>query len=72
MPQHENMVCAICGKENPNKHQDFCVDLGCSGSMIKKPKIQLGYCGICKNTGKFIDYSDGMMVEKECGCNYEP
>jgi len=40
MQQHEGMICAICGKENPSKHQDFCVELGCSGTMIV-PKIQL-------------------------------
>jgi hypothetical protein len=34
MQRHENMICEICGKENENKHQDYCVDLGCSGRMI--------------------------------------
>jgi hypothetical protein len=34
MQRHENMICEICGKENGNKHQDYCVDLGCSGRMI--------------------------------------
>jgi len=24
-------ACVICGKENPERHQSFCVDLGCSG-----------------------------------------
>lgn len=35
---HKNMICIICGKENPHKHQDFCLDLGCSGRMIVKTK----------------------------------
>jgi len=26
-------ICVICGKTNPNHHQDFCVDLGCSGRL---------------------------------------
>ncbi len=35
MAQYEdNMICGICGKENENKYQDFCIDLGCSGRMI--------------------------------------
>ena len=29
-------VCSICGRENPNLFQDFCVDLGCSGSLVTK------------------------------------
>jgi len=34
MQKYENMTCAVCGKENPAKHQDFCADLGCSGRMV--------------------------------------
>lgn len=33
---NEEMVCSICGEENPLKHQDFCKHLECSGRMIKK------------------------------------
>ena len=29
-----DMVCDICGKASPNKHQEFCRDLGCSGRLI--------------------------------------
>ena len=32
--KYDNMICGICGKENKLKHQDFCIDLGCSGRMI--------------------------------------
>jgi hypothetical protein len=31
----EDMTCSVCGKSNPNKHQDFCKDLCCSGRMVK-------------------------------------
>lgn len=29
-----DMVCDICGKASPNKHQEFCRDLGCSSRLI--------------------------------------
>ena len=27
--------CVICGKENPHKHQSFCIDLNCSGQLMR-------------------------------------
>lgn len=35
MQQYNNMVCRVCGKPNPKKHQDFCKNLGCSGLLIR-------------------------------------
>jgi len=34
MQNYDGMVCRVCGEENPDKHQDFCKDLDCSGLLI--------------------------------------
>ena len=28
-------ICCICGKENPNKYQDFCAEPLCNGRLVE-------------------------------------
>ena len=62
MQRHKNMICEICGKENENKHQDYCVDLGCTGRMIPPIEKTKPVAGVPCSDGLSCDVCGGKMV----------
>jgi predicted metal-dependent phosphoesterase TrpH len=46
------MICIICGKENSNKHQSFCKNLGCSGKMVINNKYKINIHMVINNKYK--------------------